>query len=157
MTQKLDKLSSDILDFLTKHEPNRFRWTEICEGLWPSYKFAYKNEKSFRVAVSPKLNALVGSQSVIKEDSLYGTLKSKPIGQKPSNEVKPSRFGFFEWLNKRAERKKQEQREEEKRQLLESIHYRELLAEYGGSEWEVQGKIAKKDRELLKELGSGSE
>jgi DeoR/GlpR family transcriptional regulator of sugar metabolism len=70
---------------------------------------------------------------------------------KPSTE-KPSKFGFFELLDKRAERKRQEQKEEEKRQLLESIHFRELLAEVGGEEWAIMKKIAEKDREILKEL-----
>ena len=112
MTQKLDKLSSGILDFLEKNEPNRFRWTEICEGLWPLHKYVYKNQKSFGAAISPKLNVLVASGSVIMEDCLYGTPNSKPIGQKPLNEVKSSRFGFFEWLNRRAERKRQERERE---------------------------------------------
>jgi len=73
---------------------------------------------------------------------------SKPSDVKPSK----SKFRFFEFLNKRAERKRQEQKEEEKRQLLESIHLKELLAEVGGEELAIMKKIAEKDREILKEL-----
>lgn len=68
------------------------------------------------------------------------------------SEVKSSKFGLFEWLNKRAERKRKEKEKIDRTRLLEQIHYRELLAEHGGEEWAIMKKIAEKDREILKEL-----
>jgi len=151
LTEKLDKLSNDILSLLRNIEPNRLRNHEIVDSLWKSYQSQYKDKKSFGVAVTQKLTLLKANRLIIHEDIWYGTVNSKPIEQKPSTE-KPSKFGFFELLDKRAERKRQEQKEEEKRQLLESIHFRELLAEVGGEEWAIMKKIAEKDREILKEL-----
>jgi len=84
LTKKLDNLSSDIIEYLEKNEPYMVRWVDIAKSLWASYKFQYKDEKSFGVVLSRKLNALLGEGLIKKEDVWYGTPNSKPLGQKPS-------------------------------------------------------------------------
>lgn len=103
MTERLDNLSKDILTFLEKHEPNVLRWTEIVEGLWPFYRFHYKNERGFGVALTQKLKFLKKEGLIKKESGFYGTVKSTfHIEEKPSTE-KPSRLNFWEYWKWRRE------------------------------------------------------
>ncbi len=90
MTEKLDNLSKDIVTFLEKNEPNMLRWTEITEGLWPSYRFKYKDENGFGVALTRKLKFLKKEGLIKKEGVFYGSLKSKSFIEKCSTEEKPS-------------------------------------------------------------------
>jgi len=77
MTEKLDKLSNDIITLLKNHEPKRLRHNEICDSLFDAYKYNYKDEKSFGVAVTQKLKLLEAKKLIIHEDIWYGTLNSK--------------------------------------------------------------------------------
>ena len=52
------------------------RWTEIVEGLWPSYQFKYKDMRGFGVAFSQKLKPLWKNGVIQKKDRWYGTLNS---------------------------------------------------------------------------------
>jgi len=63
-----------------------------------------------------------------------------------------SSFGFFEWLNQRAARKRHEEKERRKQHLLGKIHYQELLAETNPETLGIYKKVAKKDREMLRRL-----
>lgn len=87
MTEKLDKLSNDILSLLKNHEPERLRHHEICDSLFNSYEYNYKDKKVFGVAVSQKLTLLKALRLIIHEDIWYGTLNSKPAEQKPSAKI----------------------------------------------------------------------
>lgn len=98
MTEKLDKLSNDILSLLKNHEPERLRNHEICDSLFDSYKYNYKDKKTFGVAVSQKLNLLKALRLITHDDIWYGTPNSKPTKEKLSSEVKPSKLNFFEYL-----------------------------------------------------------
>jgi hypothetical protein len=77
MTEKLDKLSNDIITLLKNHEPNRLRHHEILDSLFDAYKYNYKDKKSFGVAITQKLKLLEAKKLIIHEDIWYGTLKSK--------------------------------------------------------------------------------
>ena len=66
-------------------------------------------------------------------------------------EVRPSKFGLFEWLDKRAVRKVEKEREYEKQRLLDLAHYDESLADVG-EEWEFMKKYAERNREKLRLL-----
>jgi hypothetical protein len=63
-----------------------------------------------------------------------------------------SGFGLFEWLDLKEEGKAQTQKEIYKEQLLEKIDYEELVAKTYPKEFGFFKKLAKKDRELYKEL-----
>ncbi len=93
---RLDQFSQDIVDFLSKHEPNMLRWIEIIEGLWPKYKFKYKDEKVFGVALSQKLKKLVPDW-IKKENMFYGSLKSKPPSKEKNKENPPSKLNYWEY------------------------------------------------------------
>jgi len=111
LTEKLDNLSRDVLSLLEKHEPDRLRHHEICDSLWSSYPYNYKDKKVFGVAVTQKLNLLKAKGLILHEDIWYGTVNSKPIEKKPSSE-KPSKLGFLSnLLEKRAEHKRERKRE----------------------------------------------
>jgi len=118
LTDKPDKLEYDTINFLRSHQPTMLRWVEIVNGLWRNYEAIYKNKKCFGVAITQKLNDLVKLRQVKHEDIYYGTVKSKA----PTN-FRHSRFdllsSFFEWLDKRAERKRQE------REYEDADYYRE--------------------------------
>ncbi len=84
--------------------------------------------------------------------TVYGLEEFGP--PKPKIEGNFQRFGFFQWLNARAERQKKEQIEYRKEILLDKIHYEELLAEENPVEFEIMKKCAEKDREMLKLIES---
>jgi hypothetical protein len=84
LIEKSDKLSHDILEVLKNHEPQRLRNHEICDSLFNSYKYHYKDEKTFGVAVSQKLPLLKTKKLIIHEGVWYGTINSKPIMEQPS-------------------------------------------------------------------------
>jgi len=87
LTEKLDKLSNDILSLLRNIEPNRLRNHEIVDSLWKSYQSQYKDKKSFGVAVTQKLTLLKANRLIIHEDIWYGTVNSKPIEQQPKESI----------------------------------------------------------------------
>lgn len=95
MTEKLDNFKKDILSFLEKREPERVLWREITEGLFPSYKFSYKSEKVFGVALSQKLKFLKEKGLILKEGDLYGTPKSKSSTEKKPSTEKPSEIDLI--------------------------------------------------------------
>ena len=94
--KKLDSLSKDILSFLEKNEPKMVLWREIKEALYPKYQSHYKNEDSFRVALTNKLTQLRANKIIKKEGDYYGTLKSSIEKEKEQAKPleKPKPFGF---------------------------------------------------------------
>ena len=54
------------------------RNNEICEALFPAYRFRYASSKNFGVAVSRKLKLLVREGKLKQEDIWYGTSSSHP-------------------------------------------------------------------------------
>jgi hypothetical protein len=80
------------------------------------------------------LNSLVLRRKAEKRDNSFYPLTAE--AEKPSTEAKASRFGLFEWLDKRAERKRKDAKERQKQRLLAQIHYKEMLAE-SGPEWHL--------------------
>jgi hypothetical protein len=131
LTDKIDKLEYDISSFLESHEPAMLRWIEIVEGLWKTYSFDYKDKKGFGVAVSLKLNSLVGQHKLRHEDIYYGTANSKiPANVGELRKFDP--FGwldrFFVWRDHIAERKRIEREKAIKQQWADSWSYMELLA-----------------------------
>lgn len=83
------------------------------------------------------------------ESSDPKTLESLISEDKKLARSAKSSFGFFEWLNQRAERKRHEEKERLKQHLLDRIHYQELLAKTN-PEFEICKKTAEQDREKLK-------
>jgi len=73
------------------------------------------------------------------------------IDPKLAKSVK-SGFGLFEWLELREGGTGQTQKEVYKEQLLEKIRYEDLVAKTYPKEFGFFKNIAKKDRELYKEL-----
>jgi hypothetical protein len=107
--KKLDSLGKDILSFLEKNEPKMVLWREIKEALYPKYQSHYKNEDSFTVALTNKLTQLRAKGLIKKEGDYYGTFKSSIPEEK--EQIKPlekRRFGFWEWLRHRSEKKRLE-------------------------------------------------
>jgi len=107
LTNKLDNLSSDIIEYLEKNEPYMVRRFDIAKILWDSYKFNYKDEKSFGVVLTRKLNALLKEGLIKKEDVWYGTPNSKPPRQKGKTNVKTdfnpkveAALMYFDWRAK---------------------------------------------------------
>ncbi|MEM3551656.1 MAG: hypothetical protein QXV01_11270 [Candidatus Bathyarchaeia archaeon] len=94
MTEKLDKLSNDILTLLKNVEPNRLRHHEICDSLWKTYQISYKDKKSFGVAVSQKLSLLKTAKLITHEDIWYGTPNST-IPKTEAEKPKPSAETFM--------------------------------------------------------------
>ena len=82
--------------------------------------------------------------------TVYGLEEFGP--PKPKIEGNFHRFGFFQWLNARAERQKKEHTESRKEVLLDKIHYEELLAETYPKTFDIMKKCAEQDREMLKLL-----
>ena len=76
MTDKLDNLEYAIVSLLQENQPKMLRWIEVVKCLWSDYKFRYETEKGFGVAVTNKLNLLVGSGKVKHEGIHYGTPSS---------------------------------------------------------------------------------
>jgi hypothetical protein len=151
LTEKLDKLSNDILSLLRNIEPNRLRNHEIVDSLWKTYQSQYKDKKVFGVAVTQKLTLLKANRLIIHEDIWYGTPNSKPIAEKPSTE-KPSKLGFFEFRNRKAEREHREQLLIHKENLLRAAQYCELLVKFYPEEMAAFGELAKNYREEMKEI-----
>lgn len=105
--RKLDSLSKDVLSFLKKNEPKMVLWREIKNALYPNYKNHYKNEHSFNVALTDKLTQLKAKELIKKEGDYYGTLKS--FIKTETKESHPSKFGSWEWLKHRSEKKRLEE------------------------------------------------
>ena len=143
MTEKLDKLSSDILTLLKNHEPERLRHHEICDSLFNSYQYNYKDKHVFGVAVTQKLKLLEAKGLIIHEGIWYGTPNSKPIAEaeKPSTEK----------LKKKAEKERREQILNQKLNLLRAAQYCELVAKFNPNASACL-ELAKNYREQVKEL-----
>jgi hypothetical protein len=90
MPEKLDNLEFDILSVLKKHEPKMLRWSEIVGALWSNYKFKYKDEKGFGVAVTNKLKLLVAGGKARQEGIFYGTPLSTASARRSSSFIDQS-------------------------------------------------------------------
>jgi hypothetical protein len=138
----------DILELLKEHEPGMLRWSEITQSLWKkSYSFKHKNEKSFGVVVTNKLNSLK-DKGLVKHDGLhYGTEKSTVPKRKGLFR------GFFDFLDRRAERKRQEEERIRRELQAQKWTYLELVHKRFGEEAEALKDWVEIEKRNRKELG----
>jgi hypothetical protein len=73
--------------------------------------------------------------------------------EKTEKKNKPPILGFFQWLNNRSDMKRQSREKAEKKRLVSSWNYRELLAKSAPEEFGIFKDIVEIEKKNRKELG----